>query len=593
VAAKTEKKSEPAGWRKLLPPAKIPAKWRKILLAIPGYDPIATAGDARFDPEAAQRSIDFFGECLRHVEGEKAGQPFVLEPWQEAVVANLMGWKRLDEQGRIVRRYREAIVYVPRKNGKTPLVAGLALLVFFCDGEAGQQGYIAASEREQAALLFRQARGMVEREPELRSRCRIYGGNAAAGQSRSLVREEDGSFLRVIAADADNQHGGNTGLAIVEELHTQPNRDLVDVLRTSMASANRKQPLMVYVTTADYDRPSICNEIHDYASKVRDGIVADPSFLPVIYEAVRGDDWKDPATWAKANPNLGVSVSREYLERECKRAQENPAYENTYKRLHLNMKTEQAERIIPMDKWDACKRKIDRAALAGRNCYAGFDIGATSDFTALVLLFPHDDVETVEVLIDPENPDAGTRQAARRSYTMLPFFWLPEHPVKRDPRMSAQIEAWSKQGPIRRTGGDVVDYDIVFEDICKLAGEFTLGKLVLDYGFQGASIARRLMDHFGTGTVESFRQGIVSMASPFRELLELTVQGRLHHDGNPVLRWMASNVAAETKGGLVKPSKEKSAEKIDGITAATMALGIALSVPGPSRFYEDHDLELE
>ncbi len=152
-------------------PKAIPAKWRKLLSLIPGYDPIATAGDAWFDPQAAQLAIDFFPECLRHVEGGLAGKPFELEPWQQAIVACLFGWKRRDRLGRVVRRYREALLYVPRKNGKTPLAAGIGLYVLFCDEEAGQQDYVAAADREQAGLLFRQAKGMVEAEPELAGRC--------------------------------------------------------------------------------------------------------------------------------------------------------------------------------------------------------------------------------------------------------------------------------------------------------------------------------------------------------------------------------------------------------------------------------------
>ena len=249
--------------------------------------------------------LEFFPECLHHIEGDKYGQPFVLERWQQAVLANLFGWQRLDSQGRQVRRYREMLLYVPRKNGKTPLVAGLGAAVLFCDAEKGQQDYVAAGEREQAGNLFRYCKGMVELEPELAKRCTIYGGKAAAGQAKSIVIEGDYSFLRVISSDADTKHGGTTHLGIVDELHVQDSRNLVDVLRTSTASANRKQPLMVFITTADFDRPSICNEIYDYACKVRDGRISNPAFLPVIYEAPKqwqGVDleYTDPAVYQRS-----------------------------------------------------------------------------------------------------------------------------------------------------------------------------------------------------------------------------------------------------------------------------------------------------
>lgn len=364
----------------------------KVIREIPGYDPYASAGESWFDESAAQRAVDFFGHdtdgCLRHVEGDLRGKLFKLERWQQAIVANLFGWKMRDTMGREVRRYREAMVFVPRKNGKTPLVAGIALFVLFCDDEKAQQNYCAAADRNQAGYLFRHARGMVDLEPELSRRCRIYGGNAAAGQSKSIVREDEGSFLRVLSADADTKHGGNSHFIAIDELHTQPSRDLVDVLQSSLASANRKQPLMIHVTTAGFDRHSICYEKYEYACRVRDGIINDPSFLPVIYEAPVESDWKDESVWAKANPNFGISVSVDYLRRECQKGIDSPAYQNTFRRLYLNQWTEQDVRWLDMDKWDAGNTPIDPADFEGQPCFAGLDLASTNDIAALVLLFP-------------------------------------------------------------------------------------------------------------------------------------------------------------------------------------------------------------
>lgn len=551
-------------------PEQLPNEWRDLLLLVPGYDPIATAPyGCWFDSDEAALRIGFFPDLLKHIEGDMAGKPFALEPWQKAFLANLFGWKCEDSKGREVRRYREALLYVPRKNGKTPLVAGLAVEELTISQERGQQDYIAAGEREQAGMLFRHCRGMVEQEPELKKQFSIYGGGGTAGQSRSIVRNDDQSFLRVVSADADTKHGGNSHLAIIDELHVQPNRDLVDVLRTSTASENRKQPLLIFITTADYDRPSICNEIHDYACKVRDGIIDDPAFLPVIYEAPREADWREESVWRAANPNLGVSVSLAYLRGECKRAQEVPAYENTFRRLHLNQKTSTAEKCISLEQWDAGRQEIDWHLFAGRECYAGFDIGAMSDFTALLLLFPHDDAEPVEVKDGEES-----KTITRRSYTMRPYFWLPERPRKRDSRMQAQIDAWIKMGLIRVTSGDAVDYAQVLEDICEIDGENYIAGLGFDRGFQGMQIGNNLVARLGEDRVHYITQGIVSLNAPFREFLELLAAGRIYHDGNPVLRWMASNTMAESRGGLIKPSKDMSSEKIDGISAATMAIRV-------------------
>ncbi len=545
--------SDGAGWDDLLLPENIPEDWRQLLLGIPGYDSMKSANDCRFDKGAAELTINFFPKHLCHVEGDLSGKPFLLERWQVSWLVNLFGWKRKDNMGRVVRRYRETLLFVPRKNGKSPIAAGVALLVFFADGEAGQQDYIAAGDREQAGYLFRQAKGMVEQNPKLASRCKIYGGGNAAGQSRSIVNESDNSFLRVISADAETKHGGNTHLAIVDELHVQPNRDLVDVLGTSMASANRKQPLLVYLTTADFDRPSICNEKHDYACKVRDGIIDDPSFLPVIYESERAADWKDERVWRQANPNLGVSVSLEYLQRECKRAQEIPAYENTFRRLHLNQKTETDTRAVPMDAWDACTDQVSVSDLAGAECYAGLDLSTTTDLSACVLLFPDDE----------------------GGYAVLPFFWAPaDNARKRQLRDRVPYETWARHGYLKLTDGNVIDYDVIRADLAAIRDKYNVREIAADR-WNATQLITQLT---GDGCeVVAYGQGFRDMTAPTKELLKLVTAGQLRHGGHPVLRWMAANLSTETDAaGNLKPSKKKSTERIDGMVALIMALGRAL-----------------
>ncbi len=554
--------------RRATSPAEPPGGWAGLLRLLPGYDPFRSPGGARFDPDAASKAVGFVEDCLRHVEGDKAGQPFLLEAWQKAFVGNLFGWLREDSLGRVVRRYREALLYVPRKNGKTPLTAAIALYVFFCDGEAGQQDYIAAADREQAGLLFRQARGMIEQERELFGRCRIYGGNASAGQSRSVYRERDGSFLRVVSADADTRHGGNTHLAVIDELHAQPSRDLVDVLITSTASLNRKQPLTVYVTTADFNRSSICNEIHERACKVRDGIIDDPGFLPAVYEALRDDDWTDTAVWRKSNPNLGVSVSEEYLERECAKAKESPAYENTFRRLHLNQKTETDTLAIPMARWDACAGTLGE--LEGLPCFAGLDMSTTTDLSALVLVFPPDE-------------EGGP-------YRALPYFWAPREKAReRSRRDRVPYELWASQGFITLTDGDVVDYDRVRADIVALRDRFDVREIAADRWNATQLITQLQGDGF---SVVAFGQGYGSMTAPTKELLAIVQSNRLLHGGHAVLRWMASVFATEQDAaGNLKPSKRKSTDRIDGVVALIMALGRAM-VSASGSVYDSRGLEV-
>ena len=535
---------------------------RRIVRLIPGYDPFATAPEGCwFDDEAAAAAISFFPERLRHVEGAMAGEPFVLEPWQQAIVGNLFGWKRRDKRGREIRRYRECLIFVPRKCGKSPTAAGIALYGLFCDPERGQQNYLAASTKEQAGLvLFRQCRGMIEQCPELDIRCKVFGGSAPAGQSQSIVREAMGSFLKILSADTTvGKHGKNPNLVIVDELHEFPNRDLVDTFHTAMVSANKPQPLLIYTTTSDYARESICNEIHDYACKVRDGIIAEPSFLPVIYEASFEDDWTSPEVWRKVNPNIDVSVSEEDLARECKLAQELPAKENEFKRLHLNIKTEQATRWLPMPKWDASDQPIDLKALLGKPCWSGLDLSTTTDVSAFVMVFPD---------------GAG-------SYDVLPKFWVPEENARqRERRDRVPYQQWIKEGFVSATPGDVIDYDAIRRDINALKKLYNINEIAADR-WNATQIITQLD---GDGLVIfPFGQGYKDMTAPAKELEKLVVSGKLRCGKNPVMRWMASNASIEQDAaGNIKPSKSKSSERIDGIVALVMGLSRAMMRPNES-----------
>jgi phage terminase large subunit-like protein len=550
-------------------PHKAPAaRWRNLLRLIPGYDPFAQSDRCWFDEKAAQRALDFFPEMLHHVEGALAGTPFVLEQWQQSVVANLFGWKTVDRHGREVRRYRECLIYVPRKNGKTPLIAGVACYVFFCDREAGQQDYIAAGEREQAGMLFRQVKGMVNQEPELKDRCRIYGGTAAAGQSKSLVREQDGSFLRVVAAEGDTLHGGTTHLAVIDEVHVQKNRNLFDTFATSFASQNRASPLFIGITTADFNRESICNEWHDRACKVRDNggdkmkPGYDPAFLPVIFETAIDEDWTDPKVWAKANPNLGVSVSLEYLERECQKAKENPAYQNTFRRLHLNQKTQQDQRAIDMELWEAGNVAYTEESLLGRECFAGLDMSSTTDVTAFVMLFP------------PKDEGEKWKTICR--------FWIPEeNAYARDRKDRVPYTAWLRDKWVIGHEGNRLDYDLVRRDIIELAKLYNIRTTGAD-PWNATQLTLQLQ---GDGLkIELFQQGFKSMTAPTKELLAMLAGRQLAHAGNPVLRWMAGNLATEEDAaGNLKPSKAKSTEKIDGCVSLIMARGVSMTnTSGPS-----------
>ncbi|MGB7194897.1 MAG: terminase TerL endonuclease subunit [Collimonas pratensis] len=508
-----------------------------------------TDGEFWYDATAADRAVAFFEKCLTHTKGEWAGQPLVLSEWQaEKIIKPLFGWKRADG----TRRYRTAYIQIPRKAGKSTLSAGIALYCLLADGEAGAEVYSAAADREQAAIVFEMAQQMADASAALRSRVRSY--------KRSIVVQSTASSYKVLSADAYTKHGLNASCIIFDELHAQPNRELWDVLTTSTGA--RRQPLTVAITTAGYDRHSICYELYSHACKVRDGILIDDAFLPVVYEAEKEDDWQKPATWYKAHPGLGTSVREEYLAAECLKAQQMPAYENTFRRLMLNQWTEQATRWLAMDAWDKCAQALPD--LTGMTCYAGLDLSTTTDISALVLAF-----------------------GIGSTITLLPFFFVPEDGVKkRSERDRVPYDLWIKQGYIIATPGAVIDYDYIRAKLNALAEQYQIKEVAIDR-WNAAQLSTQLS---GDGfEMVGFGQGFASMSSPTKELEKRVLACEINHGGNPVLRWMASNVAVEMDAaGNTKPSKAKSTERIDGIVASVMAIG-RLGVDAGEQEFTDYE----
>lgn len=501
--------------------------------SVAGYDPSRDASDCRWDPDAADRVLEFFPSCLSHTKGFHGR--FTLESWQRDILATLYGWKRRDG----TRRYRECFIGIPRKNGKTTICAGLGLYHLACDGEQGPEVYCAASSRDQATLLFDPAAQMV------RNNGRMSDALAIHEAVKRIVDHRCGGFFRAIPSEAAASHGFNASAVIFDELHTQPDRHLYDVLKTSTGA--RKQPMFISITTAGYDRHSICWEIWDYARKVRDGIVEDPFFLPVIYEMPEGADWTDRDVWRAVNPNLGVSLSTEYLEESFARAQAIAAYENTFRNLHLNQWVEQATRWFGIEKWDEGGDLVEIPY--GSECWCGLDLSATTDLSALVMVFPIND-----------------------EFRVLCRFWVPgEAARQRERRDRVPYSQWIRDGHMTATAGDSVDYDVIRRDINALRDQYNVRQIAIDR-WNANQLAHQLQgDQFDVGF---FGQGFASMSSPAKFLESLIADNTLIHGGDPVLRWMASNVAIETdSAGNIKPSKKASTERIDGIVALVMALG--------------------
>jgi phage terminase large subunit-like protein len=490
-----------------------------------------------FDREAADVACDFFPVFCVHLEGELAGQPFDLEQWQrDDIIRPAFGWKRLDGS----RRYRILYIEIPRKNGKTTLAAGIALLLTFADKEAGAQVYSAASDKDQAAIVFDAAVAMRNANHELRRRSLAY--------KKALVVPTWGASFKPLSTVAKSKHGFNVHGFVFDEFHVQPDRELYDVLHTGTGA--RAQPLEVIITTAGSNKHSICWELHDHAIKVQQGALEDDAFLGVIYAADgEKDDWKDPATWRKANPNLGVSVKLDYIERECLKAQQITAYENTFKRLHLNIWTEQVSRWIPLETWDACGEVVAAADLEGMECTGGLDLSSVSDLSALLLDFKRED----------------------GAHIWLPFFWMPKENIdRRVKRDRVPYDVWVKQGLIKATEGNVVDYRVIRADMNDLAEHFVMREVAFDRWNAQSLVTDLQEDGF---TMVAFGQGFASMSAPTKELEKLILGHLLVHSKHPVLRWMLSNVAVQQDpAGNNKPDKESSGEKIDGIVAGIMAL---------------------
>lgn len=490
-----------------------------------------------FDDEAADRAVAFFERVLTHTKGEWAGQPLKLADWQaNEIIRPLFGWKRADG----TRRYRTAYIQIPRKAGKSTLAAGIALYLLLADGEPGAEVYSAAADREQAAIVFEMAKQMADAAPAIRRRVQAF--------KRALTVPSTASSYKVLSSEAYTKHGLSAHGIVVDEVHALPDRELWDVLTTSTGA--RRQPLTVAITTAGYDRHSLCYELYDYACKVRDGILDAPAFLPVIYEAAPDDDWKAPATWRKAHPGLGVSVKEEYFAAECEKAAQLPSYENTFKRLLLNIWTEQDTRWLPMHEWDACADELPD--LACRACFAGLDLSTTTDITALVLAFP-----------------VGSK------VHLLPFFWVPREGIhKRARRDRVPYDVWQREGWIEATDGSVIDYEVIRAKINELGTKYQIKEIAIDR-WNATQLATQLT---GDGfEMVGFGQGFASMSSPAKELERRILGREISHGGNPVLRWMASNVSVtQDPAGNVKPDKAKSTERIDGIVASLMALGRAM-----------------
>jgi len=485
-------------------------------------------------------SAVLFVNQLKHGTGKWRGMPFELIDWQERIIRDIFGIVRKEDE---CRQFRRVYVEVPKKNGKSELGAAIALLLLCTDSEYGGEVYGCATDRNQASRIFDAAVHMVDQFPTLKRYIKM-----GVSQKRMTFIPLN-SFYQVCSAEAYTKDGLNAHGIIFDELHAQPNRDLFDVM-TAGSGLAREQPLLFMITTAGYDRNSICFEQHQKAEDILRGKVYDPTFYPVIYGAADEDDWTDPDVWKKVNPSYGITIDPRGFEMEFEDAKVNITQENRFRRLNLNQWVKQESRWMPMELWNSCGFHIDIPVLAGRECYAGLDLSSTRDMTAFVLCFP------------PLDEDD--------KYILLPFFWLPEAAVEKRVAKNVPYDRWISEGFLETTEGAVINYKFIEKKIEELAETYQIKEIAFDRW--GAHLLRQNLEDKGFNMI-SFGQGFQSMSPPSKELMRLVLEQRIAHGGNPILKWNMDNIVVkEDEAGNIKPDKKKATERIDGAVAAVMAL---------------------
>jgi phage terminase large subunit-like protein len=527
-------------------------------------------GEFWYDEATADRAVAFFCDHCCLTTGEWAGRPFLLEGWQEHdIVRPTFGWKRADG----TRRFRRVYVWVPRKNGKTELAAGLALLMLLGDGEPGGQVFSIALEKEQAAIVFEKAGVMADYSPTLR-------GLLETPKTAIYCPELNASF-RPLSGKPQGKHGLNMSGLIGDEIHEWKSGDLYKFVHDSAAS--RRQPLEILISTAGV-KGTYGEEVFEECQAILSGEIEIPDTLVVVYAAGPEDDWTSPATWAKANPNLGVSVKEEALAAACREAQQLPRLENDFRRYRLNQWTDQDVRWLPIDGvddkgrrfgWDHCAGPVGwrdlEAKLRGKRCFGGLDLSAVSDLSALIWWFPVQD---------------GLEAPALLARFWKPADWIKEH-GRRD---KIPYDRLVDEGALLTTPGNVIDHEAIRRQVMADAEKFQVAfrgqKRAADEG--GLAIDRfdaseTYVKLHGEGLpVVLYGQGFVSMSAPAKQLERLVLSNGFHHGGHPLLKRHAQAVSVETDAaGNIKPSKDKSTLRIDGIVSICMALGISAKDTGP------------
>lgn len=520
----------------------------------------------RFEPERVERVLTAFG-LLQHTQGQWAGRALKPDPWQVAyILAPVFGWIRYDDEAeQWVRAVNSLYVDVPRRNGKSTLVGGIALYLACADAEPGAQVVMAATSERQAGFVFNPIKTLAERSPALKPHVRPM--------QKRILHPVSGSLIEVISSAAEAQHGANLHGAVIDELHVHKTPDLVETLETGTGS--RAQPLVAMITTADSGKQNtIYSRKRERVEQLARGALRDETTYGVVWAAEPEDDPHDEETWRKANPGLGASPTRAYLRRASAEAQQSPADMAAFLRLHLGIRTKQEARFLDLADWDRNASMVDESKLGARECYGGLDLAATSDLTALCWLFPDDETG---------------------GYDVLWRLWTPETNVPAlDRRTAGMASVWIKRGLLQATPGQAANYDWIKTAIEQDMDRFDVRSIGYD-PWNATQLSNDLMDE-GAPLIK-VRQGYATMSPPLKELQRLLLAGTetqplVRHGGNPAVRWMVDNLAVEMDpAGNVKPNRERAVDKIDAVAALVDALSEAMTRQAPKRSpYENDEL---
>ncbi len=519
----------------------------------------------RFAKERVDGVITFI-ENLTHIQGEWAGQNFKLLKWQkEEVIKPLFGTLKDD----LNRQYRICYIEIPKKNGKSPFAAAMALYMLCADRENAPEVYFAAADREQAGYSYRYAALMAQANKTLMSRLTVLDSR------KRIFNSANNGFIQVLSAESYTKHGINPSAIIFDELHAQPDDELWNTLTSGTDYARRQQLIIVLTTAGIYDKNSIWWKMRTKAMQVKAGIMPDPRFLPVLYLAdPEKDDPADEKLWKRVNPSVGHIFSMDKIRQDYNEAKQNPVDFQNFLRFRLNISIRQLSKWMPMDAWDKCAGASDTENLKGRRAYGGLDLSSKIDLAAYVLVFSPDDRDGV--------------------FDVLWKFYCPEEGIlKRSKVDRVPYDIWQKQGFLTATPGNVIDYAFIEKDIFDSAEIYDLKEIGYD-SWNAQATATRIMEKLNpTNDENSFqmvemRQGAKTFNEPAKDLLVKIMTGKVRHGGNPVARWNADNLVMRADvNGNIAPDKLKATDKIDGLVALMMAWGRAMFKEEAVSVYEN------